>query len=274
MAWWGKLIGGTLGFMLGGPLGALLGASFGHNFDASPGSATSGRARERILPGGSAYQGHSGNQERVQTAFFTATFSIMGYVAKADGRVTQDEINLANALMDEMQLSEPQKKLARSLFNQGKQDNFDFNAVVDQFRHECHRRTTLLRMFLEIQVQAAFADNRLDAKENDILGMLAEKLGFSHNELSHVINMVRGSIPGQSQNGAPSIEAAYGVLGVKAEATDAEIKRAYRRLLSQHHPDKLVSKGLPEEMIKLANEKTHEIRQAWQTIQSARKSNA
>ena len=266
MAWWGKFIGGALGFFLGGPLGALLGASFGHNFDSGPSDSRRRYAGgDRVLPG---------DQERTQAAFFTATFSLMGYVSKADGQVTKGEIELANALMTEMQLDAPQRKLARELFNQGKQPEFDFEAVVQQFRYECHRRTTLLRMFLEIQVQAAFADNRLDASESRVLGDLAKRLGFSKIELEQIIHLVRGGnydhSPSQTQSDSDTLENSYRILGVKPDASNAEIKRSYRRLLSQHHPDKLVSKGLPEEMIQLANEKTHEIRKAWQTIQAAR----
>ncbi len=264
MAWWGKLIGGTLGFLIGGPLGALLGASFGHNFDGNSPRAGGWKP----LPGDSQQQ-----QERIQTAFFTATFSIMGYVAKADGKVTQEEIELANALMGEMQLNAEQRKLARSLFNQGKEDEFDFPGVLQQFKTECHRRTTLLRMFLEIQVQAAFADNRLDPEENQILQTLADQLGFSRAQLEQIIQLVQGGARQQNQQGQSnqiSLEESYSILGVKFDDTTVDIKRAYRRLLSQHHPDKLVSKGLPEEMIQLANEKTHQIQTAWKRIHEAR----
>jgi len=256
MAWWGKLIGGTLGFLLGGPLGAMLGAAFGHNFDG-----TTVGTRPRPLPG---------DQERTQTAFFTATFSIMGHMAKSDGRVTHHEISLANALMDEMQLVEAQRKLARSLFNQGKQDSFDFDGVVAQLRQECHRRTTLLRMFLEVQIQAAFADQRFHPEENAVLQRLAGQLGFGATELEQLINLVKGISSTNIENETDRLEAAYTLLGVKPDTPVSEIKRAYRRLLSQHHPDKLVSRGLPEEMIDLANEKTHEIKSAWQTIKDAR----
>ncbi|MBX2869128.1 MAG: co-chaperone DjlA [Acidiferrobacterales bacterium] len=256
MAWWGKLIGGALGFLIGGPLGALLGASFGHNFDGD-----SSGDRPRALPG---------DQERTQAAFFTATFSVMGYVAKSDGRVSSEEIQLANALMDEMQLPEAQKKVARNLFTKGKQPDFDFDGVMAQFRKECHRRTTLLRMFLEIQVQAAFADQRLDPKENRILKEIASLLGFRTADLEQLIDLVRGGAEAQAHPETLSLEDAYKVLGANEKMTLVEVKKSYRKLLSQHHPDKLVSRGLPEEMIELANEKTREIKTAWQTIKSAR----
>lgn len=257
MAWWGKLIGGTLGFLVGGPLGALLGASLGHNFD---GDDNAKNARIGAQPGA---------QERIQAAFFTATFSIMGYVSKADGKVTSDEIALVNNLMREMRLDQQQRQLARQLFNSGKQAGFDFDGIVEQFRIECHGRSTLLRIFLEIQVQVAFADNLLDPSENQILKTLARRLGFSSGMLEDIISRIRGGAHSR-QPGKGTIDDAYAILGVTADTATADIKRAYRRLISQHHPDKLVSKGLPEEMLKLANQKTHEIQTAWQTICNTR----
>lgn len=256
MSWWGKVIGGSLGFMLGGPLGALMGVSLGHSMD----TGFSRQSGVRYLPG---------DQERTQAAFFAATFSVMGYVAKADGKVSHQEISLAEMVMNEMRLDDLQRKAARDLFNQGKQADFDIGPILDQFRIECHRRVTLMRVFLEIQVQAAFADGRLDTKENTMLKDIALRLGFRATDLDRIIDMIRGSHTGRGTPGhqATAESDPYDVLGVTPDTPLAEVRKAYRRLLSQHHPDKLVSKGLPDEMIKLANQKTHQIRMAWQDIQ-------
>jgi len=256
MAWWGKLVGGTLGFMVGGPIGAMLGATFGHNFDAK--SATG--HKKRYLPG---------DQERTQAAFFAATFSVMGHVAKADGQVSKSEIALAEQLMTHMKLLPEQKKIAISLFNQGKSSNFLLDPVLAQFKQECHRRTTLIRMFLEIQVQAAFADGRLDNAESSILSQIASTLGFTQTDLDQIINMIKSG--GASEAGQQmTLDEAYSILGADEKMTTMDVRKIYRKLLSQHHPDKLVSKGLPEEMIKLANEKTHEIQTAWKLVQKSR----
>ena len=257
MAWWGKVVGGTFGFIVGGPLGAMLGASLGHSIDKGLNTGTGGADQERFLPG---------DQERIQAAFFTATFSVMGYISKADGRVTPDEISLAKDVMSHMQLDSAQKKSAIDLFNQGKKPDFNLPLVLVQLRKECHRRTTLLQMFLELQVQAAFADGRLDPNENSVLKEIAQSLGFRESDLQMIIEMIRGSGQASPTSSASELDP-YKVLGVTEKTPMNDIKKAYRRLLSQHHPDKLVSKGLPEEMIKLANEKTHEIRTAWKKIQ-------
>ena len=255
--------------MLGGPLGALLGAALGHNFDKGL----------KALPDDTEFE--TGDRERVQTAFFTATFSVMGSIAKADGRVSTEEIRMAETIMAQMSLDSAMRKTAIRLFQQGKSQDFDLDAVLEQFRHECHGRSTLIGMFIEIQLQAAYAEGRLDPSEDRMLQYICARLGVSEFDYRRLERMVRsergfagaGGRAGRSApKGQPTLQDAYQVLGVEAKASDAEVKRAYRRLLSQHHPDKLVSKGLPEEMMKVATQKTHEIRQAYEAIREARAS--
>ncbi len=253
MSWWGKLLGGSFGFVLGGPLGALVGAALGHTMDAHRSSSPSVR-------------------ERTQTAFFTATFSVLGHLAKADGRVTRDEIRLAEAVMAQMQLGEELRSLAKNLYRQGKQPDFALDEVLDQFRRECHRSRLLLRMFIEILLQAAYVDGVLHPAERKILLYICARIGITPVQFEHLDAMVSGA-RGRSPRGGlrgDELARAYAILGVSAEANDEEIKRTYRRLLNQHHPDKLVAKGLPEEMMKLASEKTHEIRKAYERIRAAR----
>ena len=268
MSWWGKLVGGAFGFMIGGPLGALLGAALGHNFDKGL----------KALPDDMGFE--AGDRERVQTAFFTATFSVMGCIAKADGRVSSEEIRMAEAVMAQMSLDAGMRETAISLFHQGKSEDFELDAVLEQFRRECHGRSTLIGMFIEIQLQAAYADGQLDPAEDRMLRHICARVGVSELDYRRLERMVRaerglaavqadGFAPSRASR-TPSLQEAYQVLGVDAKASDAEVKRAYRRLLSQHHPDKLVSKGLPEEMMKLAAQKTHEIRQAYESIREAR----
>ncbi|MET0069637.1 MAG: co-chaperone DjlA [Candidatus Thiodiazotropha sp.] len=269
MSWWGKLVGGAFGFMLGGPLGAVLGAALGHHFD----KGLRGLPDDRVSWG-------PGDQERVQTAFFTATFSVMGHLAKADGRVSPDEIKMAEALMAQMSLSSEMRQTAIHLFNEGKAEDFPLDDVVAQFRQECHRRQTLIQMFLEIQIQAAYADGRLHKEEESLLLHICALLNVSEFTFRRLERMIRAHYHYQGAAGGagraapksqgPSLEDAYAILNVTAEASDKEVKRAYRRLISQHHPDKLVSKGLPEEMMKMAAQKTDEIKKAYERVKEAR----
>jgi len=266
MAWWGKLIGGAFGFLWGGPLGALLGAALGHNFDRGMAGLPDD---DKLGPG---------DQERVQIAFFTATFSVMGAIAKADGQVSQHEIALAEALMAEMGLSKEKREAAIRLFHEGKEQDFPLQEVVEQFRQECHRRQTLMQMFMEIQLQAAYADGQLHPAEEQLLLEICQWLGFSEFVFRRLEQRIQAEIHfARSGAGArqpswrpPNLDDAYRLLGVEETASDAEVKKAYRRLTSQHHPDKLVAKGLPEEMMKMAEQKTIETREAYEQIKRAR----
>ncbi|MGR9107337.1 MAG: co-chaperone DjlA [Gammaproteobacteria bacterium] len=270
MTWLGKVFGGAFGFLLGGPLGAVLGTALGHQFDK-------GMAGFEEPSSGSFEPGH---QRRVQMAFFTATFSIMGHLAKADGKVSRAEIDLAETIIRNMDLTRDMRQAAIRLFNEGKSPGFPLDEVLDQLRSECHRRTTLIRMFIEIQLQAAFADGALDPIEDRLLQHICNRLQFSNFEYRRLkaifeaqqrfSDYAGGAHRRPARPEPPKIDDAYAVLGLQPSASDAEIKKAYRRLLSQHHPDKLVSKGLPEEMIKLATEKTRKIRKAYELIREKR----
>ena len=240
MSWWTSVLGGALGYMIGGPLGAMLGVAFAGNL-------SKGKSNFR----GSASDYRPGDQQRVQAAFFSSVFSVMGYIAKVDGKVSKSEILLAQQVMQHMQLSEDMQKAAKELFNQGKQNDFNLDEVLEQFRSECHRRTHLVRMFLEIQIQATYADGVFDDKEYDALKYIAQKLRFPIHELERLIQQFAVA---SGKSSKLTIDDAYVILGADKSLTDKELKRVYRRLLAQHHPDKLVAKGLPDEMIKLAND--------------------
>jgi DnaJ like chaperone protein len=261
MGWWGKLIGGAFGFMLGGPLGALLGTAVGHGFDRGLKGAATATASE---------------QERVQTAFFTATFAVMGHLAKVDGHVSRNEIQLAEAVMAQMDLTAEKRRTAINLFNEGKSADFPLDEVLDQFRQECRRRITLIQMFIEIQLQAAYADGTLHAAEERLLLRICDRLGYPVALFRRLEAMMRaerswtgGPSGGPPPRQGPTLEDAYALLNLESGAGKTEVKRAYRRLMSQHHPDKLVAKGLPEEMVRIANQKTQEIRKAYEVIRKA-----
>jgi DnaJ like chaperone protein len=256
MSWWTSVLGGALGYMIGGPLGAMLGVAFAGNL-------SKGKSNFR----GSASDYRPGDQQRVQAAFFSSVFSVMGYIAKVDGKVSKSEILLAQQVMQHMQLSEDMQKAAKELFNQGKQNDFNLDEVLEQFRTESHRRTHLVRMFLEIQIQATYADGVFDDKEYDALKYIAQKLRFPIHELERLIQQFSVA---SGKSSKLTIDDAYVILGADKSLTDKELKRAYRRLLAQHHPDKLVAKGLPDEMIKLANDKTQEIISAYELIKKHR----
>ncbi len=271
MGWLGKIIGGLLGYFLTrGPIGALIGAFLGHQLDKKTETV-----KERIDPA---------NQQKIQAVFFNATFSIMGHIAKADGRVSEQEIAHAENVMARMGLDPVARKMAIEQFKFGKEAHFDFDGVMAQFKQVVGRQRNLLQMFLEIQISMAMADGQVAQVEQHILRQIGQRLGFAGFIIDQLIKMVqaqqrfyeysqqsdRQRATGQAGYGAPSIEQAYQVLGVSASDDKTTVKKAYKRLMSQHHPDKLVSKGLPESMIKIATEKTQEIKSAYELIEKHR----
>ncbi len=275
MSWWGKLLGGSFGFMLGGPLGALFGAALGHQLDKGVNLDFEQR------PGASA----DTSNELAQTAFFTATFSMLGYLAKADGRVSKEEIAYAERVMQNMSLSSEQRQAAIWLFNEGKKPGFHPDEILLQLKQQLGRRRNLMRVFIEIQVQAAFEDGVLHTAEEQVLLNSCRMLGISEMDYRAIVYMIEAMGGFEQQHGRQGhgrkesrttgslqLADAYRILGVDQSANDSEVKKAYRRLLSQHHPDKLVSKGLPDEMMRIATEKTHQIKQAYELIKNNRSS--
>jgi len=278
MSWLGKVLGGTLGFALGGPLGALIGVALGHNLDRSS-RFDRGRGRMGLdfLDDADAPELDDASdlldpRERTQTAFFTATFSVMGQLAKADGQVTRDEIRLASRVMDEMQLSGAHRQLAQRLFREGRASDFPVGEVLDQLRRECRYSSHLITMFVEILLHAAFADGELHAHERALLESICARLCLPAGELDRLEAMVRAEhhARGGKPSDALSAADAYAILGVEESCSDAELKRAYRRMMNRHHPDKLVAKGLPEEMMRVATEKTREIKAAYDRLKEVR----
>ena len=259
MAWWGKIVGGACGLLLGGPLGALLGAALGHSFDKG--------VQQQSMPG---LAGDEAARERVQSAFFTTTFSILKHIAKTNNHITPNKIQTAQRLMRELALNAQQRQAAIALFHRGKAADFPLDEVLDQFRAVVGRRLNLLHMFLEALLHGAYADGRVRPEERQVLEYVCARLGVSLSELRRMESLVAAQYQAAAEAGESSLKAAYRSLGVEETDDPATIKQAYRRLLSRHHPDKLVAKGLPEEMMALAAQKTHDIKQAYERIRAAR----
>lgn len=266
---WGKILGFLFGFMLSKNLfGALLGLWLGHLFDR-------GRAFN--------FNGMAGGKEDEvsrQAAFFYTTFSVMGHVAKAKGQVTSHEIAFASTYMDKLGLSSDLRQQAQDAFREGKSSGFPLKDRLVKFKRLMGNRHDLLLMFLEIQIQVAFSDGELDDAERSVLHTIAKLLGYSAVELDNLLEMIiAGSNFHQQQSGGyrqqgtgptfssvQQLDNAYKVLGIDKDASTSAIKKAYRKLMSQHHPDKLIAKGLPPEMMESAKQKTQDIQAAYEFI--------
>ncbi|MGB5353764.1 MAG: DnaJ domain-containing protein, partial [Woeseia sp.] len=156
----------------------------------------------------------------------------------------------------------------------GKQPDFGLDAAVDEFARVSRGRGPLLQLFLQLQVMAVAADGRIDPAEHAMLVRIARRLGLGEGDVSQLEALLRAATGGPSAAGAPPsqnrLADAYTALGVTPSSTPAEIKRAYRKLISQNHPDKLAARGLPETMRAVAEERSRELNSAYDLIKSAR----
>lgn len=259
--WWGKIIGGVLGLLKGGLTGAIVGALLGHLVDRFLAGILGVRATQR--------------------AFFDALFACLGHLAKADGRVTETEIRMVESLMQQMQITGADRQRAIGLFNQGKQPDFDLEDALGSFARHSMVRQDLRRMFTEILVEAAYSSGDVSQAEHEVLRRVARALGIPA-QLFNAMLQARGAATGtgwratggghrRPAESPASLDQAFAQLGLTRKASDADVKRAYRKLVSQYHPDKLVARGLPEEMMEAAKARVREINTAYERIKAARR---
>lgn len=268
MGFLGRLAGAFFGYLISGGsiIGAIIGYFFGGLFDRG------------LVQGDFVGGFHSSNsRQQIQQVFFKTIFSLLGHLAKADGRVSEDEIQTTRSIMQQMRLNQQQKQQAQQFFAQGKDADFQMDSLLDEYVKVSHQNKMLTQMLLEVLILGALADGELHPNEKSILSHVFSRLGFNANDLERMLAMVKGQQDfhsGGTHAGKPReqmLKEAYDVLNIKPDASKSEIKTAYRRQMNQHHPDKLVSRGMPEEMVKMATEKTQEIKAAYELIVSERK---
>ncbi len=265
-AWWGKVLGAGLGFLMAGPPGALFGVFIGNLFDR-------GLSDHFSRPH---WTYHSEKRAAVKQAFQRATFSVMGHIAKADGQVTEEEILFAKKVMRELNLGRAERTAAQTFFTQGKAAKFDIKEPVLSFKHLAKDSPKLLHAFIQLQYKAAQVSG-LAPQKILILNRLLNLLDFAPlHEQAHAREHFYSQFNQQQgpwrehytshHTSKPPIENAYTILNVAPDASQQEVKRAYRKQISLHHPDRHIAKGHSEESIKQANEKTQAIRKAYEAI--------
>ncbi|MGM0453209.1 MAG: TerB family tellurite resistance protein [Thermodesulfobacteriota bacterium] len=248
MGWLGKMVGGTIGFALGGPLGAIAGAAFGHMFDAED--------SQRMLPGtrGLSQEGQS------QVTFFVAAFSMLAKIARVDGRVTDAEMDSIRRFMtQDLSLNSESQQMAEKIFNTALQAPQTFSEFAHQFQRQFHDRPELLQLMLDILIRVSVADGALDESEEDLI-LQAVKIFRIPEEDYHKIKSRYVSVANQY----------YAVLGCGPNDSDETVKKQYRKLVRDFHPDTIAAKGLPDDFIKFANDKFREIQEAYEAIKKER----
>jgi len=257
---------GSLSVFIG--IGAIIGAAFG-----GLGGALVGAALGYIV-GNAVLRWVVGNLRVGQSELIDTTFSVMGAVCNADNVVTQDEIKVVENTISMLKLDGEQREQAKAAFTRGKRPGFQLDEAVDQFLRVSRGLRPLLQLFLQLQCMAIAADGRIDPAEHAMLVRVARRLGLHEADVSQLEALLRAAGAGPSAHGsAPTADRladAYTALGVTEDSTAAAIKLAYRKLISQNHPDKLASRGLPESMRAVAEERSREINSAYDLIKSAR----
>ncbi len=258
---WGKILGLIFGYLIAGFWGAILGCWAGHQFDVA-------LAKIALEKG---FTKANVNYERV---FFEAIFSVMGCLAKADGRVSEKAIYNARQVMQQMGLNARQKREAINLFTQGKQLNFDLDSILLRLWRVAQNQPSLLQHFIELQLKVIYnTDHYLSHNKQQMLDYIARRLGFilfnnAYNQYTYSSEQTSQQ-SNASANKKEYLASAYEMLGVTNKASNQEVKIAYRRLMSRYHPDKLMARG-EASLLKKATEKTQQIKEAYEQIKEAR----
>ncbi len=253
-----KLIGVLAGYYFFGFLGAIAGFFLGSMVDRFRAYGAGG-----INPLSAAHR---------QAVFLETVFVAMGKLAKVDGRVSEEEIAHVEQFMQSLGMSAAHRQQAIALFKQGAAPDFDLEPRLRRFMAVCGHTHSLRQMLLVYLIVMAVSDGRVDAAEEGLLMEVARHLGYDQAAFKRMLDMVLNQshfAAGQAAS-ETALDDAYKALGVSKESSDQEIKRAYRKLMSQYHPDKLMGQGLPEDMITVATEQAKEVQLAYDLISKSR----
>lgn len=250
-----RVIGALIGYALGNILGAVAGWFLGGFIGASIGSAGLISPRQR---------------HHRQEVFLKTAFTLMGRLAKADGRISEQEITHIENFMQQLGMTPEHRQQAIALFKEGAKPEFDIQAQLAQFLSVCGQSSQLRRLLVIYLIGVAMADGALHSSEELLLKHITQVLGFPPAAFEQMLNMLRGQDHFASGSQTSLLQDAYQALGVSESNSDAQIKKAYRKLMSQYHPDKLIGQGVPEDMIKTATVRSQEVQKAYDLIKNHR----
>jgi len=234
---WGKIIGGTAGFAFGGPIGGLIGALAGHAVD----SYTENKSDDR--------------QSR-EVAFTIALIALSAKMAKANGVVTRDEIL---AFREKVDIPRQDIEQVGRLWDLAKQTPDGFDGYAKQVAGMFPKDSPVLEQLIELLYFIARADGEISPEQEEYLDHVTRIFGYSQDEKLR-LKLIYGD-----QEANP-----YHVLGIAIDADDAAIRQAWIAKARDHHPDRLMAEGLPEEFIRAANERLASINKAYEDIRIMR----
>jgi len=238
MSIWGKLGGAAAGFLLGGgPLGAIAGAFAGHMlFDRDA----------------------AGDGDEPGIIFTIAVIALSAKMAKADGTVTTHEVEAFDRIF---RVPPSEEANVRRIFNLARQDTAGYEIYAAQIARQLRGNPGLMEDVLDGLFEIAKADGVLHPAELTFLERVADIFGFSPDEFRRI----------RASHVEPDRADPYAVLGVAYGASEEEIKRTYRLLVRENHPDRLIARGVPEEFVRLANDKLAAINAAYARITRERR---
>ena len=239
MSIWGKIIGGATGFAFGGPIGALLGSVAGHAIDKIK--------TKKKLPEETALK---------QIGFTIGVIVLSAKMAKADGKVTEEEIK---AFKEKINVPDNEIKNVAKLWDQAKKTTDGFEVYAKQISDLLGRNSSVLEELLNLLITIAQADGKITIPEIKYLKKVGDIFGFSNVDFERIYSSKSGVYTDP-----------YKILGVSRNATVQEIKRKWKQLAINHHPDRLISQGVPEDLIQKSTSRLKEINNAWDTIQNQR----
>ncbi len=257
MSWLGAGIGAGIGMVIGGPIGAGIGAWIGHSM---------GKARAVMQQGMGPGMGGARTmmgQKEAQTIFFVALFSMLAKMAKADGKVTSEEADFINHLAkNQLNMDAEDRRASAEIFKNALNDSYSIYDYAKQYV-QITQSHQMREMVYRLLFTVAYADKQLHPGEDEILKKIPAHLGLDGS----YYNILKEEFKGQHADLGES----YEILGVSQDSSDTEVKRAYRKLAMEYHPDKIGSKGLPDGFMKYAEKQMHQINEAYGAVMDSRK---
>jgi len=242
MSWRGKILGGGIGFVLGGPLGAVIGAVLGHHaIDQQTGSPLA-----------------FSTLEAKQSVYFIATFSMLGKLAKSDGVVTTEEIKVIESVMqNNLRLSGEARQLAIGIFNEAKHSDRSFEEFAQQFYDHFRSSEEALVSMVELLMLVAYADTQMHSAEEQLILIAVNTFGLNHR-----YRQIKSRFVATPDN----IDKYYQILGCRRGDTKTDVKKKYRKLAMQYHPDRIQAEGVPQEFAQVSQDKFKEIQNAYDIV--------